>query len=82
MDSYDNRRITLDPGLTLLALRGLQPRGPSYPFIERHARWRALTRATKARLATWFPTVLTLLAAHRGPRASRPSSRRRRTAGP
>jgi hypothetical protein len=33
----NERRCTLDPGLTALALRGLKP--ASYPFVERHL-WR------------------------------------------
>jgi hypothetical protein len=40
MGVYDNRRITLDPGLTVLALRGLERKGGHYPFIEPHRRWR------------------------------------------
>jgi hypothetical protein len=65
MESYDSRRITLDPGLTVLALRGLHQRGASFPFIERHTRWRAVSRAVRNRFAAWFPTVHTFLAAHR-----------------
>jgi hypothetical protein len=65
MDSYDSRRITLDPGLTALALRGLQGRPGSYPFIERHTRWRSVSLAVRRRFATWFPTVRELLVANR-----------------
>jgi hypothetical protein len=39
MGVYDDRRITLDPGRTVLALRGLERKG-HYPFIEPHTRWR------------------------------------------
>jgi hypothetical protein len=35
MGPYDNRRITLDPGLTALALRGLAEREGHYPFLDR-----------------------------------------------
>jgi hypothetical protein len=35
MGPYDNRRITLDPGLTALALRGLAERDGHYPFLDR-----------------------------------------------
>jgi len=63
MDPYDSRRLTLDPGLTLLALRGLRSRDGYYPFIERHARWRRTQAALRQRLAAWFPTVRTLLTA-------------------
>jgi hypothetical protein len=35
---YDNRSVTLDPGLTVLALRGLKEREGHYPFIERFRR--------------------------------------------
>jgi hypothetical protein len=65
MDPYDSRPVTLDPGLTLLALRGLRHRDRHYPFIERHVRWRhspAVTPAFRDRLSTWFPTVRSLLA--------------------
>jgi hypothetical protein len=35
MGPYDSRRITLDPGLTALALRGLAERDGHYPFLDR-----------------------------------------------
>jgi hypothetical protein len=54
MDPYDNRRITLDPGRTALALRGLHDRNGQYPFIERHARWRDFSLVLRRLLATWF----------------------------
>jgi len=64
MGVYDSRRLTLDPGLTALALRGLHRADERYPFIERHARWRrAPLQAMRTRLAIWFPTLRTLLAA-------------------
>ena len=63
MDPYDSRRLTLDPGLTALALRGLRSRDGHYPFIERHARSRKLQEALRHRLAVCFPTIRTLLAA-------------------
>jgi hypothetical protein len=65
MDSYDSRRITLDPGLTVLALRGLHSRREHYPFIERHARWRDLSLALRKGLVTWFPTIRTLVTVDR-----------------
>jgi hypothetical protein len=34
MNPYDNRHVTLDPGLTLLALRGLRRRDGHYPFLD------------------------------------------------
>jgi hypothetical protein len=56
MNRYDTRHLTLDPGLTVLALRGLQRRDGHYPFIDawRQRReavptggpaWKALLRA-------------------------------------
>jgi hypothetical protein len=41
MGPYDARHITLDPGLTALALRGLHEREGHYPFVERFRRRRA-----------------------------------------
>jgi hypothetical protein len=69
MQAYDSRQMTLDPGLTVLALRGLHHADGHYPFIERHTRmryWRAA--ALRQVLATWFPTIHALVAA----RAARP----------
>jgi hypothetical protein len=40
MGPYDNHRITLDPGLTALALRGLAEREGHYPFLDRVTRRR------------------------------------------
>lgn len=65
MHPYDSRRITLDSGLTALALRGLRSRSESYPFIERYARWRHASVGIRRQLAAWFPTVRLLLADHR-----------------
>jgi hypothetical protein len=67
MNVYDNRRITLDPGLTALALRGLHRRDGHYPFIERHTRWRVGRDALRRLVATWFPTVHALFAARSTP---------------
>jgi hypothetical protein len=64
MSFYDSRRITLDPGLTVLALRGLERRGGHYPFIEPYTRWRRFRisrRALHARVAALFPTLRALL---------------------
>jgi hypothetical protein len=44
MGPYDNRRITLDPGLTALALRGLAERDGHYPFLDRFNRRRVRPR--------------------------------------
>jgi len=41
MGPYDHRRVTLDPGLTALALRGLAEREGHYPFLDRFGRRRA-----------------------------------------
>lgn len=40
--SYDTGRVTLDAGLTALALRGLDARSPRahFPFLDRHTRHR------------------------------------------
>jgi hypothetical protein len=61
MDVYGGRCLTLDPGLTALALRGVHRADERYPFIERHAGWRRA--AMCARLASWLPALRTLLAA-------------------
>jgi hypothetical protein len=61
MGPYDSRCITLDPGRTVLALRGLRNPDRGYPFIERHVRWRRASQAWRDRLAAWFPTVRALL---------------------
>lgn len=57
MDPYDSRYITLDPGLTVLALRGLHHHDRHYPFIERQKRWRERGRFVRALLSAWFPRV-------------------------
>jgi|RhiMetdeSRZDD1v2_1073273.scaffolds.fasta_scaffold1180784_2 hypothetical protein len=38
MGPYDHRRVTLDPGLTALALRALAERDGHYPFLQRFRR--------------------------------------------
>jgi hypothetical protein len=40
MRPYETDDVTLDPGLTLLALRGLGGQSRGYPFLERYARRR------------------------------------------
>lgn len=40
MGPYDQRHVTLDPGLTALALRGLHERDGHYPFLDRFRRRR------------------------------------------
>jgi len=66
MGAYDSRRITLDSGLTSLAIRGLRNPDGCYPFIERHIgrrRYGTASSAFRVLLTTWFQTVRTLLAA-------------------
>jgi hypothetical protein len=64
MPPYDCRRMTLDPGLTALALRGLRYADRHCPFIEGHTRSRAWPPATiRAILAAWFPTLHSLVGA-------------------
>lgn len=64
MSSWDNRRITLDPGLTVLALRGVHKRHEQYPFVERHVRWRRWSLALRRSLAASFPTIRKLMTVH------------------
>jgi hypothetical protein len=40
MRPYETDDVTLDPGLTLLALRGLGGQSRGFPFLERYARRR------------------------------------------
>jgi hypothetical protein len=47
MGPYDQRHVTLDPGLTALALRGLKDREGHYPFIDRFRRRRPRSRARR-----------------------------------
>jgi hypothetical protein len=64
MQAYDSRQMTLDPGLTALALRGLHHADGHYPFIERHTRmrrWRVA--AVRQVLAAWLPTIHSLAGA-------------------
>jgi hypothetical protein len=65
MGSYDSRHATLDPGLTALALRGLQRQRERYPFVERHIRRRTALLTLRRALASSFPTLCALLAIHR-----------------
>ncbi len=54
MEPYDTRRLTLDPGLTSLALRSLHHRDGHYPFIDRvTGRRRARGPARPAGRAWW-----------------------------
>jgi len=58
MGPYDQRHVTLDPGLTALALRGLHERDGHYPFIERFRRrrhTRRRPRRTPAAAAAFLP---------------------------
>src|SRR5262249_26289483 len=63
MHPYDSRRLTLDPGLTVLAVRGLGSGDGCHLSIERPARWRRTQAGIRPRVAAWFPTVRTLLPA-------------------
>lgn len=54
MGAYDDRRATLDPGLTALALRARRGAAGRYPFVEEVARPRAGWLGTlKARFGAW-----------------------------
>lgn len=52
MGAYDSRHITLDPGLTALALRGLHERDGNYPFLDRFLRRRRPRRPSADAAAT------------------------------
>jgi hypothetical protein len=57
MQTYDSRPMTLDPGLTVLALRGLRHADRHYPFLEqrtRWRRWRAGLAALREAVASWL----------------------------
>jgi len=59
MRPYDSRGVTLDPGLTALALRAMHDREAVYPFVERY-QWRRRSRRPRpvqaaARLASPKP---------------------------
>jgi hypothetical protein len=47
MNPYDTRCRMLDPGLTALALRGLNEREGHYPFLDRYRGRRPARRLTK-----------------------------------
>jgi hypothetical protein len=56
MEPYDDRRATLDPGLTALALRGRREAHGRYPFLERALRarkWWVLGAGILGGLAVW-----------------------------
>ncbi len=70
MGSYDSRHVTLDPGLTAIALRGLHEREGHYPFLNRFATHRWLPRrrgARRGRGSVWLRALRGLRHAHRGP---------------
>jgi hypothetical protein len=50
MGPYDHRNVTLDPGLTALALRALHERDGQYPFVARYTRRRPRARPASARV--------------------------------
>lgn len=49
MRSYDSRPITLDPGLTALALRALHERDGQYPFLDKRVRRKRGERGSSQR---------------------------------
>ncbi len=61
MKPYDSRDVTLDPGLTLLALRGLRQRGGHYPFIDSWRRRRETLSRAEAGGAAWKALVRSLV---------------------
>lgn len=65
MNRYDSRQVALDPGLTLLTLRGLQPREGYYPFLDA---WRRRREAPSAAAfgGAALKTLLRALAAMSG----------------
>jgi hypothetical protein len=59
MNEYDDRGTTLDPGLTMLALRARARPNETYAFVERHmqpAWWcRAWAAANRPVWLPWSP---------------------------
>jgi hypothetical protein len=51
---YDDRRATLDPGLTALALRARGEASGRYPFLERALRPRRWWLVVAGALAAWL----------------------------
>jgi hypothetical protein len=68
MKGYADPRLTLDPGLTALALRGLRERDGHYPFLDRFVPWRRPARAPEpaASRRTWWRPRLVGLSARAG----------------
>ncbi len=57
MGAYDSRPVTLDPGLTALALRGLREHDSQYPFLDPFKRRRRFASAVGAwwlRAVSWL----------------------------
>jgi hypothetical protein len=72
MGQYDSRRVTLDPGRTALALRGLKNPEGHYPFIDDAARRRSRPRrlahrpmVTRETPQGWLGTLYALLTRRR-----------------
>jgi hypothetical protein len=61
---YDCRRTTLDPGLTVIALRGLRYTDRHYPFIEGSRRPHpGRPAALREALAAWLHRLRSLVGA-------------------
>lgn len=70
MSADEGRRATLDPGLTLLALRSLHDRDGHHPFVERVVRHRwPRGRRARADDGQWLRPFLAFLERHRPARA-------------
>jgi hypothetical protein len=67
MSRYESRRVTLDPGLTALALRSLRERDGHYPIVDQAiSRRRPRGRPRRADAAGWLRPFLTFLVHSRG----------------
>jgi hypothetical protein len=66
MNGYESRRVTLDPGLTALALRSLRERDGHYPFVDQAIRRRRPRRLRRVDAAGWLHSFLTFLVHSRG----------------
>lgn len=59
MSAYESRRVTLDPGLTALALRSLHERDGHYAFVAQVVRHRRPgDRSARADDAGWLRPFL------------------------
>jgi len=65
MNQWDSRRVMLDPGRTMLALRSLrQPEG-HYPFVDAHRDRSPRQRAAEAQMSGWRRAVSWFTTRHR-----------------